>query len=178
VAWLPPLPPLPPLGHDFPETNVRTYVRTPSGRSAVWFFSLEVDNAALAAGARTALGLPSRLASMQADVGPGRCTYRSVRRDGSRTGHHLEVRPGDRLAPGQTPEHVHLLTARWRAVVPRGGLTITVPVRHQPWELHAAEADVVEEDLVEAAGLPAPAGSPHVLWSPGVDADLGLPRPG
>src|SRR5258708_5075331 len=42
---------------DFPETNVRTYVRGPDGQSGVWFFSLDAASVAAVLGARASFGL-------------------------------------------------------------------------------------------------------------------------
>jgi uncharacterized protein YqjF (DUF2071 family) len=42
--------------------------------------------------------------------------------------------------------------------------------------LRAARLLSLDEDLVEAAGLPAPAGPPLVHWSPGVTVRVGVPR--
>jgi uncharacterized protein YqjF (DUF2071 family) len=42
---------------DFPEMNLRTYVRGPSG-PGIWFFSLDAASAAAVLGARLTYGLP------------------------------------------------------------------------------------------------------------------------
>jgi hypothetical protein len=44
-------PPLPGLS-SFPETNVRTYVRTDDGRDGLWFFSIDVARASNTLGGR------------------------------------------------------------------------------------------------------------------------------
>ena len=172
LGWLPPALTL----TSFPETNLRTYVRTASGLRAVWFFSLEAASTAVVAAARSTLAVPYRRAVMTAQTSEGRCRYVSRRRGGG-PGHRIEVRPGPPVDAGDVTEKDHLLTARWRAVVPRGRGRLVVPVRHRPWPLHGAEVVELEEDLLAAAGLPEPSAGPEVLWSPGVDAVLGLPRP-
>jgi uncharacterized protein YqjF (DUF2071 family) len=162
---------------DFPETNLRTYVRTRSGMAAVWFFSLEAASAAVVAAARSTLGVPYHHAEMEAEVGRERCRYLSRRRPGD-VGHRVEVRPGPPLEGGEGTPLANALTGRWRAVVPRGSGRLYVPVRHEPWLLYSATLLDLEQSLTQAAGLPAPSGEPDVLWSPGVDAVLGLPRAG
>ncbi|HZU73724.1 MAG TPA: DUF2071 domain-containing protein [Acidimicrobiales bacterium] len=162
---------------DFPETNLRTYVRTRSGRGAVWFLSIEAASPVMVAGARALLGVPYRWAVMSARTGGERCEYHSRRRADGRH-HHVEIWPGPRLDPARVAVRDHLLTGRWLAVPPRAGARLAVPVHHQPWDLHAAEVGRLEEDLTAAAGLPAPEESPNALWSPGVDAVLGAPRRG
>src|SRR5579884_3899737 len=161
---------------DFPETNLRTYVRTRSGRSAVWFFSLEAANAAVVAAARAAVGVPYRHAQMDAQVGPERCRYVS-RRPAASVGHTIEVEPGPPLHGCEGTPLAQALCGRWRALVPRGGCRLYVPIRHEPWFLHRAQLVALDENLIEAAGLPPPRGEPDVLWSPGVDAVIGSPRP-
>jgi len=47
---------------------------------------------------------------------------------------------------------------------------------HDPWPLHRARADHMDDRLVAAAGLPAPAGPPLVHYSPGVDVTIGRPE--
>jgi uncharacterized protein YqjF (DUF2071 family) len=158
---------------DFPETNLRTYVRTPDGKDAVWFFSLEASNRALVAVANVGLGVPYRSADMTAEVDAAHCRYRSRRRSDG-LGHDIEVRPGPQIT--EPSELENLLTGRWRAVVPRAGARLAVPIRHEPWPLHRAEVVALEENLISGAGLPPPPGEPHVLWSPGVESVLALPR--
>lgn len=49
-------------------------------------------------------------------------------------------------------------------------------VDHAPWPLHRAEVVDCDDSLVTAAGLPAPAGEPLALWSPGVEVRIGRPH--
>lgn len=52
-----------------------------------------------------------------------------------------------------------------------------LPNDHPRWPLYRAELVVCEENLVAAAGLPAPDGAPaSVLYSPGVPVRLAGPR--
>ena len=50
------LPPIPTV-RDFPELNVRTYVRS-GGRAGVWFFSLDAAIRLAVFGSRVSVGLP------------------------------------------------------------------------------------------------------------------------
>jgi hypothetical protein len=47
---------------------------------------------------------------------------------------------------------------------------------HQPWPLYRARADLVDDRLITAAGLPEPQGEPLVHYSPGVDVAIGRPE--
>lgn len=171
-------PPAVRLVPDYPETNVRTYVRTSSGARAVWFFSLEAGSPAVVAAARSLLRVPYRWASMRVETEPGRCRYVSRRRrgHGRGAGHRIEVEVGPPLEGGEISELDVQLTARYRAVVPLGGGRLVVPVRHEPWPLCSATVLHLAEDLLATAGLGAPAAAPEVRWSPGVDAGIGLPH--
>ncbi|PYG01123.1 hypothetical protein SAMN05216184_102285 [Georgenia satyanarayanai] len=173
---LPGLPPLPYLS-SFAELNCRTYVRHANGTSGVWFFSLDAARLWIVAAARV-LGLPYMWCRGRVDGdASGSVRYRS-----------------DRLLPGRAPVRVRaevevgepvgdaddlalFLSARWWAFSRRAGRLWQVPVEHPVWPLHEARAVVVDVDeLVRAAGLPAPTGAPLVHFSPGVATRLGLPR--
>ncbi|MEK8105030.1 DUF2071 domain-containing protein [Micromonospora sp. M12] len=56
------------------------------------------------------------------------------------------------------------------------GRTLHMPNWHPSWPLHRAEVLHLDEELVAAAGLPAPVGPPvSVLYSPGVEVRFGPP---
>ena len=171
-----PLPPLGPLS-TFPETNLRTYVRGPDGRDGLWFLSLEADCLPTVVGASAVYGLPYRWAEMSVERGDV-VRYRSRRRragDGvRRPGHDARIRPGRAREPSALEDW---LTGRWRAYTTVARRLAVVSVEHQPWPLHDVDVVGLEQSLVEAAGLPAPAGDPLAGWSPGVRVRLGHPRP-
>jgi uncharacterized protein YqjF (DUF2071 family) len=50
------------------------------------------------------------------------------------------------------------------------------PVDHEPWPLHEASLRSIDQNIVQAAGLPAPTGDAHVMFSPGVSVRIGRPR--
>ncbi|MDN3296060.1 DUF2071 domain-containing protein [Streptomyces ficellus] len=167
-----PLPVLPGTP-DFPETNLRTYVRGPDGRDGLWFLSLDVTNP-LMLGA-LAVGAPYRLARLRVEKEDERLVYTGSRY-GSGVSYRLVIRPGERLTPPS--EQADWLTSRWRAYTRRLGVVWEVPVEHEPWRPAAAEIESLEENLREAAGLP-PCGEPPVAhFSPGVrDVRIGIARP-
>ena len=158
------------------ELNVRTYVRDASGRDGIWFLTLELDHLPAALGIRTLLRVPYRWAEVAVEPGDG-LTYRSRRhRPHASARAHLRVRPGAALGDPEPPPFETFLAARWRAYTRIGGRLFTVPVEHEPWPVHRAELLAIDETLLTSVGLPAPQDDPHVMWSPGVDVRIGLPR--
>ena len=163
----------------FPETNLRTYAVGPDGLDAIWFLSLEAGSPAAVALARVTCGVPYRWADMAVDVGTdGRLDYRSRRRRPQPpVGHRIEVTPGPPIPDDELSEFDWFLTARWRALASVAGRRAYVVVEHPPWPLHRATVERIDQDLLAAAGLPAPAGETLVHYSPGVPVKLGIRFP-
>lgn len=171
------LPVAPGPRRTYVEINVRTYVRHPDGRDAIWFLSLELDQLAVVTALRTALGLPYQRSATRIEEDGGHVTY-GVRRRLPRGSGALDLqvavggpleRPADELET--------FLVGRWRGVTQHAGQLLWVPVEHQPWPLARATLTRWRSDgFLESVGLPAPAGDPHVRFSPGVDVRLGWPR--
>jgi uncharacterized protein len=165
-------PPLP-LVSSFLETNVRLYSVGPDGRRGVVFRSLDAERLAPVLAARASYRLPYRWSSMRLRRVGDEVTATCSRRWPPRPVRSLvRVRIGALRAPSALD---HFLTARWGLHVAWRGGTAWAPVEHEPWSLHTAELLELEDELVQAAGLPAPAGEPHVLWSPGVRVAVGAP---
>jgi uncharacterized protein len=160
------------------ELNVRTYVRDRGGRDGLWFLTLELNQPLVAAGLRTLLGVPYRWSDTSLTRDGAAVGYRARRHRPHRAGRlELRVEVGAPLAapPGELET---FLVGRWRAFTQRFGAVVDVPVEHEPWPLHRARLTRWRsERFLESLGLPAPRGEPHVLYSPGVETRLGLPRP-
>jgi uncharacterized protein len=170
------LPGLPYLG-SFPETNVRLYSVGLDGRRGVVFRSLEAARLAPVLVARWGFRLPYMWARMRVRRDDDVLTYTSARRwPGPRGAHaRLSVRVG---APVAEPSELeHFLTARWGLHSAwHGGRPMYLPNEHPQWRLHQARLLSLDENLVETAGLPAPAGDPvSVLYSPGLAVRFGSP---
>lgn len=166
------LPPIPGTT-DFPEINVRTYVRS-KGRPAVWFFSLDTPKLLPTLAARVAFRLPYCFGPSSvtlAGQGDGAIlTSEVTRRWPSRATTSIALRVGQAIQAGELE---HFLTDRWGLVVPRyGGGFNYGAVEHGAWPLHTGTLQHLDDSLVTAAGLPAPEGEPHVLFSPGVDVNV------
>jgi len=175
------LPPIPTTS-NFPEINVRTYVRS-RGRPAVWFFSLDTPQLLPTAVARTAFRLPYCFAraavTSTADAAniEGAVVSATVDRRWPKGGStRIGVRVGSRIATGDTDRDHDLddwLTARWGLVsASRRGRLWYGPVEHEPWPLHRAEVLHLDDSLITAAGLPAPVGPAHAMYSPGVSTTI------
>nr|WP_240979495.1 DUF2071 domain-containing protein [Streptomyces sp. HNM0574] len=178
VGWFR-LPGIPYLG-SFPETNVRLYSVDAQGRRGVVFRSLDASRLIPVALARSCFRLPYVWSRMAVRTGPdGTVSYASSRRwpgpRGARS--RITVRPGEPLTePGELE---HFLTARWGLHSTLFGRPLHLPNAHPRWPLHRAELLDCDEDLITAAGVPAPQGPPvSVLYSPGVPVRFGAPASG
>jgi uncharacterized protein len=170
----PGLPPLP-WASRFPETNVRTYVRGPGGRSGIWFFSLDAGRLAAVAGARATYGLPYCWAAMSVRLDGDRLRYRSRRRwpGPPGAGCSAQVRVGAVLDRRDLGALDHFLTARYRLYTVVAGRNAYAEAAHPPWPLARARLLALDQDLVQAAGLPQPDQEPLVHYSPGVPVRIG-----
>ena len=171
---LPYLPPVPYLG-TFPETNVRTYVRGPDGRPGVWFDSLDITRLIPVLVALGTYRLPYRWADMSIENQNDAVVYRTKRRWPGPRGatSTIVAKPGAPIIP---TDQEHFLTARWGLYSVFGRGIAYAPVEHAPWPLQAATLVDLDDQLIEAAGYPPPAGDALVHYSPGVDVRIGLPR--
>lgn len=169
------LPEIPSTG-SFVEANVRTYVVGSDGRRGVYFFSLDAGSRLGVAAARVAYSLPYYAARGSVVRSGGRVRYESTRRRGKQAHLALTIDVGSPIPPDAEPDLAHFLTARWRLAAASKRRTRWAPVWHPRWRLHAARVLRLDENLVAAAGLPPPAGPPHVLFSEGVDVAVGVPR--
>lgn len=159
----------------FPETNVRTYVRGPDGRSGIWFFSLDAARLPAAVAARAAFGLPYCWATMSVRRAGGVLSYRSRRRWPGREGAscHLVADLGEELPASEVTELDHFLTARFRLYSLLAGQLVTADADHPPWTLRRARVRRLRQDLLAAAGLPDPASDPLCHASAGVPVEIG-----
>jgi uncharacterized protein len=152
---------------QFPETNVRTYVRGPDGRDGLYFFSLDVTNRANVILGR-ATGLRYRLADMEVEISD-RWSYHGKRRDDPAAGYSISVEP----QPGEAASPLEIfLTARWSGYAQLGGHLIRYDVQHHRWPLRPAIAAESQQFLLRAEGLPQPTGEPLAHVSTGVDVNL------
>lgn len=161
----------------FPEINVRLYSVDRHGRRGIVFRSLDAGRLAPTAVARGAYRLPYMWWAGERTRMQNKVTYAGRRlwpAGGPKT--RFAVRVGEPLS--EPSELDHFLTARWTLHWSWLGRTVWCPAADEPWPLHKAELVECADELVTAAGLPAPIGPPaSVLFAPGVSARIGVPRP-
>jgi uncharacterized protein len=169
-------PGLPYLG-TFCETNVRLYSVDARGRRAVVFRSLDAERLVPVLVAQASLRLPYKWSRMRLEKAGDVLRYTSRRRwPGPRTARNaMAIRVGGPIGTPTAAEH--FVTARWGLHTRAWGRSLHLPNEHPRWPLHRAELLDLDDSLVAAAGLPAPAGPPDsVLYSPGVPVVFGAPE--
>jgi len=175
-------PALPYFG-SFLETNVRLYTVDEQGRRGVVFISLDASRLAPVLAARWGPGLPYLWSKMTyhrtGDLVAYSCRRRWPGPRGARS--RIAVRVGARVEAGPLE---HFLTARWGLHLPAGPVdrmragsnrTYYWPNSHEPWPLHIATVERLDDELLAAAGFGDLTARPpdSVLFSPGVRAIFG-----
>lgn len=165
-----------PLGLDFLETNARTYVRLPDDEPAVYFFSLDAASRLAVLAARFRYGLPYFHAEMTRRQEDGRVLYQTARAgaDGARL--DVRYRTGEERGPAAPGSLEEFLVERRALHVQRGGEIRTVRVDHEPYPLRQVTAEVMEETLLAAAGVPRPDRAPLAHFSDHVDVTIHVDR--
>lgn len=169
-----------PWASRFCETNVRTYVRDRSGRSGIWFLSLDAARLGAVVVARTTYRLPYFWSRMRLAAAGPVLTYTCTRRWPGPAGARSEVvvRAGAPLAGGELSALDHFLTARWVLFSVAGSRYRYAQAEHPPWPLRRAQVLHLDDELVSVAGLPRPEAEPLAHYSDGVSVRIGLPQRG
>jgi uncharacterized protein len=163
--------PTPPILGRFGEINVRTYVRHRE-RAGIWFLSLDAASLLTVIGGRTWFHLPYQLAAVSCRTdSSGSVAYRSRRvtaRGGARfTASYRPTGPIDLPAAGSLnaflTDRPSLFSADRRGQIYRGD------VRHEPWPLQPAEAEIRAETLSVAAGIRLAKSAPILLFARQLD---------
>jgi uncharacterized protein YqjF (DUF2071 family) len=159
----------------FGEVNVRTYVHDVHGRSGIWFLSLDAARLPAVLAARVGYRLPYFWSDVGVRVAGDRIGYRVRRRPpGGRARCEAQVEMGPALAEPERDELAHFLTARYRLFTLVADRLAAAEAEHGPWPLRHAAVLHLDQDLLQRAGLPAPAGDPLVHASPGVPVRIGM----
>lgn len=147
------LPPLP-GARDFPELNLRTYVRA-GGKSGVWFFSLDAASRLAVEGARASFGLPYFAARMQATRRGDELIYSSERTDRRAPPASFAARWRAQEAPfeARTRPLERFLTERYCLYALRGGRLLRGEIAHAPWRVARAELALERCTMTSLLGL-------------------------
>ncbi len=171
--------PAPPIIGRFPELNVRTYV-THRGLPGVWFLSLDAASWLTVEGARRCFHLPYVHAAMTMSVDDGSVDYDSRRTDPGAppASFTARYRPTGPVALASAGSFEAWSTDRMRlfAVTADGRIERT-EIRHAPWPLQPAEADIEAGSMAAAHGLRLPDGPPHLRYARRLDVRAWWPHP-
>ncbi len=150
VRWLPAMP----TARDFPELNLRTYVRV-GGRPGVWFFSLDATSRLAVAGARATFGLPYFRARMRCERVGEEIVYASERIDrrGPPATFSGRWRPIGAHRPAAVGSLEHFLTERYCLFAVRRAVVLCGEIAHAPWQLAPAEVQIDVCDMTQLLGL-------------------------
>lgn len=154
---------------NFPEINLRTYVRL-RGVPGVYFFSLDAASRLGALVARYAFHTPYLYARMKLTERTGSFRIESHRKASRWAPAADFVASYGPVGEAREPEPDSLggfLVERYTAVAEfKPGVIYTGPVSHAPWRLANADVDVEVNSLISAAGLPVPEAAPslHFSW--------------
>jgi uncharacterized protein YqjF (DUF2071 family) len=156
----------------FPELNLRTYVRdTLTGTPGVYFFSLDATNPFAVFVARSFFQLPYYWARMRmTTVAEREFSFTSTRLFSRRPIHfaarYRGLGPTRQLAESRPGSIEHFLTERYCLFTQDMlGRLLRSSIRHIPWTLEAAEAEITCNDLVAAAGMTLPNEPPLLYYS-------------
>jgi uncharacterized protein YqjF (DUF2071 family) len=137
---------------EFPEINVRTYVKA-RGRSGVYFFSLDAANALAVRAARLLLNLPYYRASIAVTRRAGEIEFESRRDGGSATFHATYEPLGEPFVPMRGSLE-YFLTERYCLYhFNRRGVPYRLDIHHPPWRIKAGRAEIVDNRFAATAGL-------------------------
>jgi uncharacterized protein len=167
------LPPVPGVS-TFDEVNVRTYVHVSGADPGVWFFSLDASSRVAVAAARTLFKLAYRYAEMSAEVDGARVRFRSERVSPG----PLPARCAVEYAPRGEVAHAvpgtleHFLVERYILYAADGERLYQGRVHHAPYPVRGATVSGLSQDIVQAAGLPAPRGEPLAHYASEVDVEV------
>jgi len=161
-----------PGARQFPELNLRTYVRdTRTGTPGVYFFSLDASNLLAVMVARGFFHLPYYWAQMSIKPRGEREFSFSSRRLLSGKPVHFAARyrglgPSFKLVQSRPGTIEYFLTERYCLFTRDSlGRLQRANIHHIPWPLEEAEADISQNDLASHIGLELPPTKPLLHYS-------------
>ena len=151
---------------EFPELNVRTYVRV-GDRPGIYFFSLDAGSAVAVQAARALFNLPYYSAVMTVRLQNDRVEYDSRRERGSPAAvFSATYGPIGPSFPPVSGSLEHFLTERYCLYhLHHRGTPYRLEIHHPPWPLQTAEAEFSRNTMAGAAGLSLPDTRPLLHFS-------------
>lgn len=138
---------------EFPELNVRTYVRV-DDRPGIYFFSLDAGSALAVRTARALLNLPYHTASMRVAPAASGVAYRSVRAGTPAAEFRATYGPAGAAFVAVEGSLEHFLTERYCLYnVGRRAAPYRLDIHHPPWPLQPATASIERNTMGEANGV-------------------------
>ncbi len=162
----------------FAELNVRTYVRY-RGDPGLFFFSIDVGNAFVAATVGRTTRLPVYHARTRVGATENHVAFESERREttgGVPARFAATYRPDGDVFTTEPDTLEHWLTARRRFYAPDADGVLTGEIAHDPWPLQPAVVTIRENTMLEANGLPMPIGDPIVHYADELSMTGSIPR--
>jgi uncharacterized protein YqjF (DUF2071 family) len=164
-----------PTANAFAELNVRTYV-THGGRRGVWFFSLDAASTLAVIGARVGARLPYYRATIDCSRDDRGISFRSERWNADPPAvFEARYRPEDGETIPDPNSLSYFLTERYCLFSGDADELWRVDIHHPRWRLHAAQADILCNTMIEAAGLDTPDIGPKLHYSAFQDVRFWLP---
>ena len=130
------------------EVNVRTYVKY-SGRTGVYFFSLDANHLLAVLGAKAVFGLNYKQANISFEE-RDHFEMISSRAQAAGGNARMELRyiPETQVFFAETGTLEHWLTERYCLWTKRGSKLIRGDIHHTRWELQRAQAEISQEMLI------------------------------
>lgn len=171
-----PLPQMP-VGSDFPEVNLRTYVRF-GQKTGIYFFSLDAASQLAVLGARFTFHLPYFHADMSMSVRDGDwMNYRSRRLETPHADFVARYRPNGEVFNAAPHSLDHFLIERYALfTVPEPGMVMCAEINHEPWNVRPAVAEIIINTLAAAQGISLPNEAPLLHYSDRQDATIWAPE--
>lgn len=162
---------------EFPELNVRTYVRV-NDRPGVYFLSLDAGSTLAVQAARSLLNLPYYSAAMSVTPNADYIEYDS-RRDDRSTAAIFAARYRPVGAPFEpiSDSFEYFLTERYCLYnLDHRGRPYRLDIHHPPWSLQPADGEFTRNTMAAASGLYLPDVSPLLHFARRQDMVAWTPR--
>jgi uncharacterized protein YqjF (DUF2071 family) len=161
---------------EFPELNVRTYVRI-SDKPGVYFFSLDAGSTLAVRAARSLLNLPYYSAAMSVAPSAADIRYDSRRVDGPAATFSASYGPVGPPFVAACGSLEYFLTERYCLYnLDRRGAPYRLDIHHPPWALQPGVAEFTVNTMADAAGVTLPDMKPLLHFSRRQDMVAWAPR--